>query len=209
MSSHLAPDFIDAYLDGELSAEDRAAVQRHLEQCSTCGADLERRRSLFEVIEGIPEAPPPRDAAENIVATLRQRRARARVLEWLLLPQILIAAALIIFAMPGLARTAGDTLAPPGLNLNLDAFSEQAHSVSSRLDQVWERSASTTRLDVVADLLERLRQSGEQALTWIKLDTLPSWTWWTIAAAASVCWLLGNGLLLQAPSRRAVSGSNN
>jgi anti-sigma factor RsiW len=40
-------DHISGYLDGELSAEERAIVQKHLEHCEICSAILDSTRNIL------------------------------------------------------------------------------------------------------------------------------------------------------------------
>ena len=68
---------ICALLDGELSAEDEAALRSHLEECGECRAFL----SSMEVIAGLaakdlPEAPP--DLAGNVMARVRAEAGASR-----------------------------------------------------------------------------------------------------------------------------------
>lgn len=64
---------LDEYLDGELDAPARAAVDAHLAACAACRAELARSRSLEDVLRRAPEegAPDP----ERFLAELRVRTA--------------------------------------------------------------------------------------------------------------------------------------
>ncbi|HKC39772.1 MAG TPA: zf-HC2 domain-containing protein [Gemmatimonadales bacterium] len=46
--SHVDEGTLHSYLDGELSADERAAVEIHLSQCATCRASLAGQRALLE-----------------------------------------------------------------------------------------------------------------------------------------------------------------
>ena len=46
--SHVDDGTLHAYLDGELPAPERAALEIHIAQCATCGARLAEERSLIE-----------------------------------------------------------------------------------------------------------------------------------------------------------------
>ena len=55
-----AQENLSAYLDKELEAGESARVERHLEQCATCRADLATLRQTMELLRLVPEAPLPR-----------------------------------------------------------------------------------------------------------------------------------------------------
>lgn len=72
--SHWADRFSD-YLDGELSAEERTALEQHLEACSECAHVLAELRAVVARARGLQDAPPRRDlwsGIESAIASLPQ-----------------------------------------------------------------------------------------------------------------------------------------
>lgn len=51
---------LSAYLDGELDARERARVERHLQVCAECRADLESLRQTVKLLHLVPEVRLPR-----------------------------------------------------------------------------------------------------------------------------------------------------
>lgn len=84
----LTPRRIDAALDGELSAEDQRAFDRHTSVCGDCRRSYELARRAVATLEALPR--PAAGAAFAAAVMLRAREARAaqtrrrRLLGWLL-----------------------------------------------------------------------------------------------------------------------------
>ena len=55
MNTHL-DEWLDAYLDGELSTPLRKQADQHLESCEACRRQLEQRRSLAALLQEVPPA---------------------------------------------------------------------------------------------------------------------------------------------------------
>lgn len=74
---------LSAYLDGELSARDRAAVERHLRTCGECAHDLDTLRWTVSLVQEVPAVTLPRSftvrpaAVEAVRAPRRARLAYA------------------------------------------------------------------------------------------------------------------------------------
>jgi anti-sigma factor RsiW len=76
--SHVDEGTLHAYLDGELSASDRAAVDAHLAQCSTCRAALAEERALLERATALLGAARPAERPAPPLEQLRRESQRAR-----------------------------------------------------------------------------------------------------------------------------------
>ena len=75
MTCREALDFLMAYLDGELTAEQRAAFDEHLSICASCRRYLASYRETvrLERIANLEEAPPlPDDLVRAIVAAQKK-----------------------------------------------------------------------------------------------------------------------------------------
>jgi len=95
-------DKLSDYLDDELSAAERQAVEAHLATCPTCARVLAELGRLAARTRGLPDVPPRADLwpgiAQRITAAPRVRRpvpmVRRRIL--LSVPQLAAAAALLV-----------------------------------------------------------------------------------------------------------------
>jgi anti-sigma factor RsiW len=65
------------YLEGELSAEERAEVASHLEGCASCRGELEAFRQTLRGLSGLKSLPPP-DGFVGKVQQRINRRSRGR-----------------------------------------------------------------------------------------------------------------------------------
>jgi len=91
---------LSAYLDGELSAQERQAVQRHLAACETCRWNLETLKQTVQWTRDLPSVPIPR--VFTIPAPAQPVRARQR--SWsvpLLQGATALVALLLVFAFVG------------------------------------------------------------------------------------------------------------
>jgi len=82
---------LDEYLDGELADADRAAVERHLESCAACRAELERSRKLEGVLRSVSVGAAP--DADRFVQSVKARSRRPSFGPWGLAAAALIAVA--------------------------------------------------------------------------------------------------------------------
>lgn len=58
------------YQDGELSAEERRQVERHLRDCRTCAREHAHLAGVVGLVESLPEVPAPRDLTANVLRAL-------------------------------------------------------------------------------------------------------------------------------------------
>jgi hypothetical protein len=85
------------YVDGALSPEDRARVERHLAGCPTCAAEVAAVQRLAPVLRSLPEAQPPAGLADAVFAvTTRRRGWLRRLLPRRLAPLSAAAAVLVV-----------------------------------------------------------------------------------------------------------------
>jgi anti-sigma factor RsiW len=83
MTCHDVSAAIDAYLDGELPADESANVARHLDACASCRQQLEQRKALSVLLRRLPyyEAPPP--LATTVIRTKHAMFSSRRVQRWM------------------------------------------------------------------------------------------------------------------------------
>jgi anti-sigma factor RsiW len=170
-------DWIDRYLDGELSPPNQERFEEHLAGCQTCQRDLAQARALFAVLEGLQDAPAPQDLLKEVLAGLPSRPA-ARAMRWLLVAQAAAALLLLGLAYPQWTAWVQRLSAwfSPGW------LSHQVDQAAAWGRDTWTWLAGALAVDV-------------------------SWSWptgfgltWPQAAAAALAlvglWWLGNRLLL-------------
>jgi anti-sigma factor RsiW len=75
-------DDLSAFVDGQLPARARGRVQRHLEECQTCRADLDSLRHAVALLRSTPALKPPRPFLLPASEGLRQRQVRRRRLSY-------------------------------------------------------------------------------------------------------------------------------
>jgi len=73
---------LSAYLDGELTSRDHLCVERHLEKCAACQADLESLSKTVALLRAAPTLQPPRSFLIPATETIRQRRVERRRLSY-------------------------------------------------------------------------------------------------------------------------------
>lgn len=94
------PEVLSASLDGELSPDERAELDSHLDACPECSARLESLRALKHALSGLEAKASPSDAVAARIESLRYQRAgrhRRHTLRW----AVGLAAAAIIAVVLG------------------------------------------------------------------------------------------------------------
>ena len=94
-------DKLSEYLDGELSPEDRGAVDAHLRECSDCARVLDDLRRVVARAQAIPARPPQADLWPGVERRIERVRAPRRI--QFTLPQLAAAATLLAAVSGGLA----------------------------------------------------------------------------------------------------------
>ena len=199
---HLRDEALNEYLDGELSSEDMAVLQEHLDGCSACAARLETLRYVFTALEDLPDLPLVRDFSPEIERTIYLQGLRP-LHRWPLnlafVFQSLATIVLLIFAWPFITRSWQSYLTdvfPRLFSLSSEVSSAlRFESLSSTWSSAWEQAGQGFQSFVIEagifwDGLARF-QLGMQ---WPLISIM------VLLAAASVLWLLGNGLLLRSGS---------
>jgi len=167
-------DKLSEYLDGELSAAERAAVENHLAGCAECAAVLADLKRIVARAKGLEPRPPQADLWSGIAARIEQPAAGAvvafapRQRVSFTLPQALAAGLLIALVSGGLAWTFADRIAgsralssAAATDTILPADRTGAPSPSGPADDVQMATVSVTdpQYDAaVADLEKALKQ---------------------------------------------------
>lgn len=132
MNPHIDTQWMDPYLDGELSTAQRRQADAHLVGCPACRAALERRRALSGMLLAVPPALQGKSAqrfADEVARQMQSAPARTPApshpwlrAAWVAVPVALLAVftffqatALLtnlIVLFPGLSGALSATLAP-------------------------------------------------------------------------------------------------
>ena len=73
---------LSAYLDGELSLEQRTRVEEHLSGCETCRAELQALRDTVALVGGLPRAKAPESLADAVARRIREPASAAQRISW-------------------------------------------------------------------------------------------------------------------------------
>lgn len=104
------------YVDGSLTAAEKATVELHLASCASCRALVEDARAAVEFIERAAEVEPPPALVNHLLFEARQGAARpvrqrggwlGRLLEPVLQPRFAMGMAMTVLSFAMLARFAG------------------------------------------------------------------------------------------------------
>ncbi len=104
------------YVDGTLTAAEKATVELHLASCASCRALVEDARAAVEFVERAAEVEPPPALVNHLLFEARQGAARPvrerggwlrRLLEPVLQPRFAMGMAMTILSFAMLARFAG------------------------------------------------------------------------------------------------------
>lgn len=111
MSSHPELDQLSAYVDDELAASERAALEVHLPTCAECRATLDALRATIADLSLLPdEAPTEQDswALRSAIAAARRPARRWQRVAWSAGAVAAAAIAVVAIVRPGGAPSGGD-----------------------------------------------------------------------------------------------------
>lgn len=78
----LCQENLSAFLDGQVTHRERMRVQKHLEECAACRADLEALRHTVALLRAVPAVKPPRSFLIPAREVIQQRQAQRRRLAY-------------------------------------------------------------------------------------------------------------------------------
>ena len=67
---------MSGYLDGELNADDRAALEAHLARCASCREEFERMKQLVSAASELRAEPPPEEVWDTFLDGVYNRIER-------------------------------------------------------------------------------------------------------------------------------------
>ncbi len=72
-----AQEELSAYLDEELTAQEKAELRAHLDGCAACRAELEALRATVDSVRALPRTPAPAGFRDGVMAKLKEAPAPA------------------------------------------------------------------------------------------------------------------------------------
>lgn len=91
---------VPVYLDGEATPEEAQKVAEHLEVCRECREDLEKERTLQEILRSLPEVKEPAYLRARIYASIRRTSLVQRAFKWGFATFAAAAASLLFVLLP-------------------------------------------------------------------------------------------------------------
>jgi anti-sigma factor RsiW len=123
---------LDAYLDGELSLENAAAIQDHLRACARCSAQAaETARMQRALRRARGHFTPNIEFRKRVQRQILSTKRRAWVFPWVPAAVALVAAVFLLYLGVGRGRTADAMAEMADLHVNALASSNQVDVVSS------------------------------------------------------------------------------
>ena len=152
-------ELLTAYIDGELTADEVAAVEAHLPGCAVCQAQVASLHAAIGTLAALPALQPSADFEEAVLAALRPSRVRrphwARRAAVMIVAGGAVAAALIVMPKLGLHGASTSELA---MAAELDLL--QNYEAVDASDAV--RSAEDVEVVAALDQLMPAPPSGVQ-----------------------------------------------
>src|SRR6266853_3218378 len=136
--SHVDEGTLHSYLDGELSPDERAAVESHLSQCATCRASLAEERALLDRASALLGSARP---VERPAPPFEQLRRESKRSPWRVRRSIAWAASIVLAIGLGYSLRGTSSGAPPdaantyGLYDRREAAAEQNQAATEQPGQ--------------------------------------------------------------------------
>ena len=97
---HLNEDILNEYLDGYLSAEHKAFVDKHLAVCPVCADQFQQLQTLFAALEALPEVSVEHDLSRQVLKSINSKPQIPVFVKWSILPQLVIALFILLSLLP-------------------------------------------------------------------------------------------------------------
>lgn len=102
MIAHPIAEVLSAYLDGEVTAEERQHVSSHLATCPVCRQHLEELKRTGALVQGLEPVSAPEGLRQAVRARLRVRPGLDDLLHWRWRPSWRVLASATVVALVGL-----------------------------------------------------------------------------------------------------------
>lgn len=115
---------LSAFIDGELSADDREKVRIHLDQCADCRDLLAALRETAESVSELPPVRAPKELRDRVMARVAEESDRRRIsrtrLFWPVAAAILIASVIYLMDQSPHTKRAGNNFGQLALKSEAD-----------------------------------------------------------------------------------------
>jgi len=187
---HLDDSTLNEYLDGRLEAEPARQVRQHVRVCQDCRRRRDQLQSLTASLAMLAETPLRRDLVRPVLARLRPKPAPA-FLGWVTGLEAVGGTALATYLWPRLA----------------EAVTPILNTVVPAAVTLWSSTVVSSLESVGAEMALEIRSLAYASDLWLRLLTIRSGLTWplvfALGTAALILGVLGNGVLLRSPLRRA------
>ena len=78
MTCHNVQSRLSAYLDGEISGQDKAAIRAHLHDCGECYQEVQALTLMKSLVADLPAEEPAEDLEEKLVQSVLKKPAKHR-----------------------------------------------------------------------------------------------------------------------------------
>jgi anti-sigma factor RsiW len=166
-------DRLSDYVDGELDAPTREALESHLATCAECRATRDALERVVARARRVPDREPARDLWGAIEATIVERSPRTRSRRLITVPlwRLSVAAAVVALVAGGFAWTiasrrlapsgalsARDTTASVGTSVGAPALAVASYrDAAADLERAFEAGRGTLRPETTRVIEENLR----------------------------------------------------
>jgi anti-sigma factor RsiW len=82
-TAHLTEATVEALADGLLAGQELLRVEAHVEECSSCAAELEAARSLFQALARLPRFAPSAEFADLVMANIQVTPRASPLFAWI------------------------------------------------------------------------------------------------------------------------------
>lgn len=138
MTCDNALELLSAALDGELSVEEKAQLDRHLAQCDGCRALFDDLYAIHNACAGLEVTPPPALKA-NILQNLPAQEKPAKIIwvhwkRWVAMAAAFVLVSLAAWNLPKTGLTGGSQTIPEQATVTRDALTDAAGAISTPAD---------------------------------------------------------------------------